>query len=126
MSFTLHEIVERFKTTQGVWFSGQYEGYEDLLSKPRYIIRVDPGPMSTSLNEIWNMYSNTDRIWKGITVANNDCTVRLWAEDVSGDLSGNYFRINSIDCIGADHGSPQEYTVIVDIKMEGMFPTSLI
>lgn len=128
-SFSLQEILERYQLTIGEWFSGQYEGYEDLLSKPRYIIRVEPSPMSIALNEIWNMCCNSDQVWKGITVANNDCAVRLWAEDVSGDLNGNYFRITSIDCVqaGVDPSSnPSLYSVIMDIKMEGMFPTSMI
>lgn len=122
MSFSVVEIVERYKTVQNVWFNGQYEGYQDLLSKTRYIIRVDPSPMSIALNEIWNMY-NMDNMWKGITVANNDGTVRVWAEDVTGDLNGDYFRINSLELV-AD--PTNQYSTVADIKMEGLFPLSLL
>ncbi len=115
MSFPLSEIVERYKTVHNIWFTGYYEGYQDLLSKTRYIVRVEPGPMSISLNEIWNMYCE-ESIWKGVTVANNDGTVRVWAEDVIGDLNGCFFKINSIDFTDSN----SEYATIVDIRMEGL------
>ena len=116
MSFLLSEVVERYATVQNIWFNGYYEGYQDLLSKTRYIIRVEPGPMSITLNEIWNMFCNQN-IWKGITVANNDGVVRVWAEDVTGDLNGSYFRINSVEFTNGDNVN---YDAIVDIKMEGL------
>lgn len=122
MSFPLSDVIERYRGVQNVWFNGCYEGYQDLLSKTRYIIRVDPSPMSIALNEIWNMYS-LETIWMGITVANNDGTVRVWAEDVTGDLNGNYFRINSIELVLDD---TNQYSSIVDIKMEGLFPLTLL
>ena len=117
MAFSLEEIVERFKTVENIWFGGQYEGYQDLLNKTRYIVRVDPGPMSIALNEIWNMYC-VDSVWKGITVANNDGTVRLWVEEVAGDLDGSYFRIKSANHVTGEG----EYSILFDIKMEALFP----
>ena len=122
MSFSMPEIIQRYSNVQNTWFNGQYEGYQDLLSKTRYIVRVAPSPMSIALNEIWNMYC-VDSVWKGITVADNDGTVRLWAEELAGDLNGDYFRINSMEFVV---DVTNQYSAVVDIKMEGLFPISLL